>query len=332
MQSIAIVTWYHELIHVKPERHTVHIGLSIPQLGPHARRDSVVEVSQRAEKAGFHSLWVLDRLLVPTQPQEPYPASPDGKLPAIYERVLDPIMTLSLVAAVTERVRIGSSILVMPLYNPVVLGRMTASLDVLSGGRLTLGLGIGWSSDEFDVIRGSISNRGDFADEYLDILRKVWTEQTISHNGSHFSIPESTIGLSPAQQPHPPVLLAAYTDSGLRRVAERADGWLAAGIPLDAVNAMFGSAQQHASDKGRDPKELQLVVRANLDIHDSPIDGERSEFTGSIEKISADVDHAAAIGVDELIIELQFSRSVSTPEHLNDHVEAVIQMVKQHLI
>lgn len=309
----------------------MHVGLSIPQLGQHARRESVVEISQRADEAGFHSLWVLDRLLYPTQPSEPYPASHDGSLPEQYRTILDPIMTLGHVAAITSRVRIGSSILVMPLYNPVILARMTATLDVLSDGRLTLGLGLGWSSDELSVVRAPIADRREFADEYLDVLRSVWAESEVSHSGTYFEIPESTIGLSPTQKPHPPILLAAYTDSGLQRVAVRADGWLAAGIPLDGVEAMFGSVRQHASAADRDPDELQLVVRANLDIHDSATDGSRAEFAGSLDQIRADIDRAADIGVDEIIIELQFSRSVVTASDLRSQVDDVVELVDPYL-
>ena len=132
-------------------------GFILPQLGPAATPQANVTVAQRAEALGYASLWVTERLLWPLAPQSPFPATPDGALPEVYQRALDPLETLTFVAAHTRRIGLGTSVLNMPFYNPVVLARRLTTLDVLSGGRLRVGLGLGWSKDEYDATGASFT-------------------------------------------------------------------------------------------------------------------------------------------------------------------------------
>ena len=125
------------------------LGFNLPQLGPAATPEAMVRAAKRAEELGYDSLWVTDRVLFPVEPQTPYMGSPDGSLPEAYKIVLDPLESLTYVAAHTTRIALGTSILDLPYYNPVMLARRLTTLDVLSGGRLRLGLGLGWSKDEF---------------------------------------------------------------------------------------------------------------------------------------------------------------------------------------
>ena len=128
----------------------MRVGFALPQIGPFAGSESLTTVGRAAEELGFNSLWVLDRLLYPLKPQSPYPVG-DGSLPGLYKRALDPVETLTFVAARTERIALGTSVLNIPWYNPVLLARRLATLDVLSGGRLCLGFGVGWSPDEYEA-------------------------------------------------------------------------------------------------------------------------------------------------------------------------------------
>ncbi len=134
-----------------PEERRVKIGCSLPQLGLQANRENLVRVALRAEELGYDSVWVLERLLWPIEPRDPYPVTPDGKLPETYRVVLDPLETLTFVAALTSKVKLGTSVLVLPYHTPVDLARRIATLDVLSSGRAEVGVGIGWSRDEFEA-------------------------------------------------------------------------------------------------------------------------------------------------------------------------------------
>ena len=133
----------------------MRIGFVLPQVGPAANPHAIVHVAQRAEALGYDGVWVTERLLYPINPQTPYPGTPDGSLPEAYKRVLDPLETLTFAAAHTQRITLGTSVLDMPFYNPVVLARRLTTLDVFSGGRLRIGFGQGWSKDEYDAVGAS---------------------------------------------------------------------------------------------------------------------------------------------------------------------------------
>src|SRR5919204_4825703 len=146
-------------------------GILLPQAGEPATKENVLYIAKEAEKEGFDSVWVLERLLWPLKPQTPYLGTPDGSLPVQYQNVLDPLETLTYVAANTERISLGTCIIDMLFHNPVVLARQFATLDVLSGGRVIAGLGLGWSKDEYDVSGIPFKHRGARANEVLQVLK-----------------------------------------------------------------------------------------------------------------------------------------------------------------
>src|SRR5262249_25163125 len=166
---------------------SVRIGFSLPQMGAIAGPESVTKIARRAEELGFDSLWVLDRLLYPLNPRTPYPIG-DGSLPALYKRVLDPVETLTFAAAKTERIAVGTSVLNLPWYNPVLLARRLATLDVLSGGRLRLGFGIGWSQDEYEAAGMPWETRGKRADDYVNALKTIWTKDPVEMEGVNYKV------------------------------------------------------------------------------------------------------------------------------------------------
>jgi probable F420-dependent oxidoreductase len=196
----------------------MRFGFTLPQFGPDAGPDGIVAVARRAEEIGYDSLWVIERLLYPVQPQAPYPATADGSLPPPYRRSLDPLAVLAFGTAHTTRARIGSTIINLPFYNPVLLARNLASIDVLSGGRLSVGFGLGWSPDEFEAVGVPMNDRGRRAEEALRLIQAIWTENPVEFRGRYFRLPKSYIDLKPAQKPRPPIYMAAYTRSAMGRV------------------------------------------------------------------------------------------------------------------
>jgi alkanesulfonate monooxygenase SsuD/methylene tetrahydromethanopterin reductase-like flavin-dependent oxidoreductase (luciferase family) len=157
----------------------MRIGFVLPQVGPAAGPQAIVHVAQRAEALGYDSVWVTERLLFPLKPQTPYVATPDGSLPEAYKIVFDPLHTLAFVAAQTKRIAVGTSVLDMPFYNPVMLARSLTTLDVLSGGRLRVGFGQGWSKDEYDAVGIAPRGLGARADEFIHVLKTVWTTDPV---------------------------------------------------------------------------------------------------------------------------------------------------------
>ncbi|MCH7577331.1 MAG: TIGR03619 family F420-dependent LLM class oxidoreductase [Chloroflexi bacterium] len=285
----------------------MRLGFNLPQIGPAAGPEAIVRVAQRAEELGYDSVWVTERLLYPIEPKTPYMATPDGSLPEAYKIVLDPLEALTFVAGQTSRVALGTSILDMPYYNPVMLARRLTTLDVLSGGRLRLGLGLGWSQDEFDAAGASMKQRGRRADEFLSVLKAIWTTDPVEFQGEFYQIPKSVILPKPVQKPHPPIYLAAFSPGGLKRTATMANGWLPAGLPPDAMKQMIAGLSDMAQQAGRDPNELEVVVRANILVTDEALGEDRWIFTGSSEQIKSDIAATREVGVAEI----HFDPSVS---------------------
>ncbi|HZQ23392.1 MAG TPA: LLM class F420-dependent oxidoreductase [Terriglobales bacterium] len=291
------------------------IGFSLPNIGPIGTAEAIAKVAQRAEALGYSTLWTIERLLYPVKPQRPYPGTPDGHLPEVYKQVLDPLDALTYVAAQTKKIRLGTSVLDMPYHNPVVLARRLTTLDVLSNGRLNVGLGLGWSKDEMDATNADITKRGALADEFLPLLKAIWTTNPVEFHGKFFNVPKSYIDLKPVQKPHPPIYLGAFVPAALRRLAKLADGWNPVFLPVPMMAEIFGSIKQMAKEAGRDPSAMLMVVHAGVEITDKPLGNERPIFSGSFEQISDDVRACEKIGADEVFFDPTFARRGQSLEH-----------------
>jgi probable F420-dependent oxidoreductase len=287
-------------------------GLGLPHLGQLADPDAIRSVAVAAEQAGLSSLWAMDRLLSPVAPRTmAYPGTVDGRLPAAQDIVLDPIVALTVAATVTERIGLGTDVLVAPWYPPVLLARTLAALDHVSRGRLVAGLGLGWSVDEFDAVGVPMAGRGQRLEEILDVMSAVWSNRVVAVATSRERIAPSAMGLKPAQPSGPPILLAATSGAGLDRIADRGDGWLPFGLPLDEVAAGWTRIQRRAAERGRDPRHLRLVVRADPRCHDVRLGFDRPAFTGTCGQVLDDLDRLGDLGADEVILDFhETARSV----------------------
>jgi probable F420-dependent oxidoreductase len=291
------------------------IGFSLPNIGPIGTAEAITKVAQRAEALGYSSLWTIERLLYPVKLQTPYPATPDGHLPEIYRRVLDPLDALTYVAAQTKKIRLGTSVLDIPYHNPVVLARRLSTIDVLSNGRLSVGFGLGWSKDEMDATGADMKTRGALADEFLPLLKAIWTTNPVEFRGKFFTVPKSYIDLKPVQKPHPPIYLGAFVPAALKRLACLADGWIPVMLPVPAMEQMFGSIRQMARDVGRDPSALRMLIHGFVEITDRPLGADRPIFSGTLEQISEDVRACAKIGADEVSFDPAFAPGGQSLDH-----------------
>jgi probable F420-dependent oxidoreductase len=306
----------------------MRFGFALPQIGSLTGPEAVVMIAKRAEELGFDSLWVLDRILWPVNPRAPYPIG-DGSLPVQYKNVLDPVETLTFAAAHTSRIALATGVLNIPWYNPVLLARRLTTLDILSGGRLRAGFGIGWSPDEYEAAGATWQDRGKRADEAIEFLKKIWTTDPVEFQGKHYRIAKSFIGPKPVQKPRPPIYLAAFTPSALKRVAAAADAWLPVGIPLSDLGAMFDGIKNMAREAGRDPSALELIVTAGVEIHRTAIEKERTEFTGTLEQIGEDFAKARKLGAAEIAIYAQFLPPGETAKDLIARMEDLRTIAKQ---
>jgi probable F420-dependent oxidoreductase len=280
------------------------LGVQLAHVGPTATPEAVRSSACAAEELGYDSVWVIDRLLAPAHPSVGYGGS-DQAMPVELAHNIDPLAALGFAAAVTDRVGLGTSILCAPFYAPPVLARSLTGLDVLSGGRLQVGLGQGWSPEELAAVGSSLGERAARLDELLDVLEAWWGEDPVAHEGRTSTIAPSVCNLQPVQRPRPPVLLAAYSPAGFDRVARRADGWNPAGLPVDALAPTFAGIRDAAAAYGRDADALRLVVRANVVLTPNPVDGgERESYVGDVEQVADDLAATADAGAHEVILGL----------------------------
>ncbi len=305
----------------------MRIGFGLPNIGSLGNADNLLKVAERAESLGYDSLWTIERLLWPVKPQTAYPVTADGSLPEGYKYSLDPLDTLTFAAARTKKISLGTSVLDMPYYNPVTLARRLTTIDVLSNGRLRVGLGLGWSQDEMDATNANMKQRGAMADEFLQVLKAIWTTNPVKYEGKFFRVPESYISQKPIQKPHPPIYLAAFAPPALKRLATMADGWNPVAIPVAGMTQMFGAVRQMAKEAGRDPSSLTMVVRANLHITDKPLGADRGIFAGTLEQIREDAQACTKIEAHELIYDVTFEKQAQTIDGWLQRMETLRKLV-----
>jgi len=280
------------------------VGMFLPQVGEDATKENILYIAKEAEKEGINSVWVLDRLLWPLIPQTPYAATPDGTLPVEFQNVLEPLTTLTYVASVTKRILLGTSIIDMFFQNPVLLGKRFATLDILSEGRTIAGLGIGWSKDEYEVSSVPYKDKGSRADEYLQVLRKIWTDEIVEFKGQFYNIPASKIGPKPLQEPHPPILLGGFSPKTFSRIVNYANGWLGvAGFgPLEQLEQIISGLRESARKVDKDPSKIGIYLGSYPNVLESPVSSNeaRSPMTGTIEQIGSDIEQIKAMGTNHI--------------------------------
>ena len=288
--------------------HPIKIGLSLPHIGEAASVESISYAARFADSEGFDSLWVIDRILWPAEPQTSYPPSPDGSWPEVYQNVFDPIETLSYVAGITQRIKLATGIIDMLYQNPLILANRLATLDQLSQGRLLLGLGIGHSKDEFQASGVPFENRGQRADEYLEILKKVWYNDTVEHKGKFYNIPKSKVGPKPYQKKIP-IYLAGFAPKALERIINsNANGWVA--IPqlsMDGFQQGRDYLRNAAKENGRDPQTVEFPSLVFPEVTENDLGEDRQLMNGSVQQIAHDIKELAKEGINHVNLVFDFS-------------------------
>lgn len=286
------------------------IGLVLPQAGQQATRENVIQMAKNAESEGFDSLWVFERLLWPINPKTPYVATPDGSLPIEYQIMLDPLETLTYVAANTNKIALGTSVIDMLFHNPVILARRLATLDILSEGRSIAGFGIGWSKDEYQASNIPFQNRGKRADEFVQVLKRIWADDVVEFKGKYYSIPASKIGPKPIQKPHPPVYLGGFSPNTFSRIVNYdTNGWLAVvGGPLEYLDNTIKTIKDIAIKANKDPNKFKVILLAHLNValdqksqSTTTNEDQRFPFTGTIDQIGNDIKRIKQMDIDHII-------------------------------
>ncbi|HKG31121.1 MAG TPA: TIGR03619 family F420-dependent LLM class oxidoreductase [Nitrososphaeraceae archaeon] len=312
------------------------IGLVLPQAGEQATTENIIHMAKTAEQEDFDSLWVFERLLWPLKPQTPYPGTLDGSLPIEYQSIFDPIETLCFVAANTSKIALGTSVIDMLFHNPVILARRFATLDIFSGGRAVCGLGIGWSKDEYQAANIPFSSKGKRADEFIQVLRKIWSEDVVEFKGQYYNIPKSKIGPKPIQKPNIPIYLGGFSPNTFARiVGYDTNGWLGLiGGPLDYLENTIKALKDEANKANKDQNSFKTILltypnltksssQSDTSNVSSPTKTQRFPLTGTIDEIAVDLKRIKGIGVEHIIFGYNF---IPTGKDVNKMIDTAKQL------
>jgi probable F420-dependent oxidoreductase len=239
----------------------MQVGLHVLGIGDGARPEVIRAVAVAAEAADFATLWWGEHVVLVDRPASRYPYSDDGRIaiPADADW-LDPLLGLSYAAAVTTRITLATGVLLLPEHNPVLAAKQAATLDVLSGGRFTLGIGIGWSAEEFAALGIPFARRGARAAEYVAAMRALWSDDVASFRGEFTSFEGVRVNPKPVRGRRIPVIAGGNSDAALRRAADFADGWYGFNLTLEAAAERIAALAGHAERAGRRPGELTVSV------------------------------------------------------------------------
>ncbi|GEL26511.1 LLM class F420-dependent oxidoreductase [Pseudonocardia sulfidoxydans NBRC 16205] len=280
------------------------IGFGLPVSGSWATPDTMRHIASRAEELGYASLWTFQRLLNPV----------DADLGEPHRTVFDSVVALAHVAGCTSRIGLGTATLCAPFTPPALLAKTTASLDVLTAGRLTVGLGIGWMPQEYAAAGVPFTQRGARMDEYLRCLQALWTQDPVEFDGDFYTVPRSHVAPRPVQQPHPPLLLGGTAAPALRRAGRLAQGWISSSHQdLSTVRTCAGLVREGAAAAGRDPSTVRIVVRGVVDLLPSAPPGARRPLQGTREQILDDLAALRAHGATEVFLDLNLLPRVGSP-------------------
>src|SRR5579859_3971123 len=284
----------------------MRIGFGAPVAGAWATPFSLASFADRAEEAGYATLWTFQRLLVPA----------GSGMDPVYLSVLDPMVALGYAAAVTSRIRLGVAVVNLPFVSPAYLAKQATTVDVLSGGRLDLGLGIGWMPEEFTITGASTARRGARTEEFLAVLRTLWDDGVSSFDGEFYTIPAGRQDPRPVQRPGPPVLLGGMSRAAMERAGRLADGWITSSrADLSAIGEAVAVIRGAASAAGRDPEAVRIVCRGVVvaGTEAKGPDGGRRLLSGSFAQIREDAVWLGEQGVTELFYDLNWDPLVGSP-------------------
>lgn len=286
-------------------------GLHLPASTATVKAEDLVRFAQQAEALGFYCLTVADHVIVPRDISVPYPYTVDGKYPGTGYH-LETLMTMGFLAGSTKRIRFATSVMIAPYRNPIVTAKMLASLDVLSKGRVIVGLGVGWMKEEFENLNApAYEERGKVTDEYIRAFRELWSSDNPKFNGKHCQFSNIVFLPKPVQKPGIPIWIGGHSKQALRRAGELGDGWHPIGgvptIPLEPedVKKDFALLAGYAQKAGRDPKSLRVALKGSLFDKEKKIDGRRRRFMGTAEEIAGDIRDYGGAGVDTMIFDVR---------------------------
>jgi probable F420-dependent oxidoreductase len=299
-------------------------GFSLPVRGNLANHDGIVGIVRIGERLGYVSATIADHIVFPTAIESKYPYDASGIHPSAGDAI-EPLSLMAFAAGSTSTLRFITSVLILPHRNPVLTAKMIATIDVLSQGRVTLGIGVGWLREEFEALGAAdFARRGAVSDEYLAIFKKLWSPGPVEHQGTYYSFAPLRCEPLPVQQPHPPIWVGGHSRAALRRTARFANGWHPLGTVATAelrppeFTALLDDLKRMTEAEGRDFSDITIAFVARLHESPHPIDGpDRMPFSGSAAQLIEDVETYRNLGVSHLSFDFRAPTLARTQERMD---------------
>jgi len=311
-------------------------GTSMPSRGDMASPENLRTLAQRAESLGFDSVWVSDHIILPRKVDSFYPYAADGV--ATFrpdEDYYDPLATLNFLAGCTQKIRLGTHVLILPYRNPVVTAKMLSTLDVLSGGRVILGAGVGWMEEEFQALGlDTYAQRGAVTDEYIQLFKELWTKDEPEFQGEHYQLSGMGFMPKPVQKPHPPIWIGGHTNPAICRAAEYGDGWMPIGLRPPAILEPEELAEKIARLRrltvraGRPEDAVSLCFSTGVTFDDSP-GATRRMMSGRAEQIATDLRQYQDLGVRNFILGFPGDSVAALDEAMEQFSKQVMPLIPQ---
>ena len=310
-------------------------GFTLPGRGPLATPETLGRIARRGEELGYDAVFTGDHILVPRHIASPYPYTESGEFPGSPSgESMEQLTLLAFLAGQTAAIRLVTSVIIVPHRNPLVAAKALATLDVLSGGRLVVGVGVGWMREEFEALGlPPFEERGAVTDEYIRAFKELWTSDAPEFDGKYVSFRDISFLPKPVQQPHPPIWVGGESRPALRRTAELADGWYPLGsnptFPMATPQQLAAGLERlaaYARRFGRDPAEIDTIYRTHqFELLNQPAADDRRPFVGSAEQIAADIRQYQELGVGSLV--LDFLRQTEDLSLMLERMEAFATQV-----
>ena len=238
-------------------------GLMFANTGPFGVPDSLARLAQAAEEHGIESMWTVEHVVIPVGYRSPYPYSPSGKIPGAESvPIPDPLLPLAFAAAVTKKIRLATGILILPQRHPAYVAKEVATLDVLSAGRVILGVGSGWLAEEFEVVGVPFRERGARTDEAIRAMRSLWKSAPEPFSGKFYRWPAVESNPKPVQKPGVPIVIGGHSDAAARRAARLGDGFFPARGDRETLNHLLAVLREECAKVGRDPRQIEITTGA----------------------------------------------------------------------
>ena len=319
-------------VHTLQERNLMQYGFYLPNHGPTAQPGPLAEIARRGDALGFQYMVVGDHILVPRNIESPYPYTVSGDFPpAGSGEYFEQLTLLTFLAGITSNIRLVPSVMIVPYRNPLLAAKILATLDVLSQGRLTLGVGVGWMEEEFVALDAPpFAERGAVTNEYLLAFKELWTSDNPTFDGKYYQFSDIAFLPKPVQKPHPPIWVGGQSRPAIRRAAELGNGWHPVGAipaaPLEPeeLDQNMVTLRRFAERAGRDPGEIDVAMKAPL--YDPALSSRESRrrFSGDPEQVAHDVQTYADTGVSQIIFDIRSADLSETTERMAWFTEEII--------